>query len=255
MDFAHLAGKHALVTGGGTGIGLAVARALAGAGAEVSIAGRRREVLEAAAAQSPRLHPVPMDVAEPGLVRDAIAGAVAARGPVAVHLANAGIAEGVPFERMSLDFWHRVLGINLTGQFLTIQAVLPGMRELGWGRIIAVSSLAGLKGLRNASAYTVSKHGLIGLVRVLSEELMGSGITVNALCPGFVDTEIVARNRQTLSEITGRTPDEVMAGMIRANRHRRLIAPEKVADAAMWLCSRHSGSVNGQTVEIAGGQA
>ncbi|MCC6006834.1 MAG: SDR family NAD(P)-dependent oxidoreductase [Rhodobacteraceae bacterium] len=255
MDFSHLAGRHALVTGGGTGIGLAIARALAAEGVQVTITGRRSEILEAAAGQTPGLHPQPFDVSDPEALSQGVAAAIAARGPVTICVANAGIAEGAPFEKMDHALWERTLAINLTGPMLTIRACLPGMRAEGWGRVITISSLAGLKGLRNASAYTASKHGLIGLTRVLSEELLGTGITVNALCPGYVDTPIVARNTEQVSRLTGMSREDAMGTMIRANRHRRLIAPEEVADAAMWLVAAHSGSINGQALEIAGGQA
>jgi NAD(P)-dependent dehydrogenase (short-subunit alcohol dehydrogenase family) len=128
------------------------------------------------------------------------------------------------------------------------------MRRAEWGRVVAISSIAGLRGLKGASAYTASKHGLIGLVRALSEDYLGSGLTFNAVCPGYVDTEIVSRNAAAISERAGVTPDEARAMMIAANRHDRLIAPDEVAQAVLWLCGPGSGSVNGQCIEIAGGQ-
>lgn len=247
-------GRHALVTGGGTGIGLAVARALAGAGAEVTITGRRREVLEAAAEGAPRLHPLAMDVSLEDEVVQGVAEAVAARGPVTICVANAGIAEGRSLGKTTLDFWRRTMAVNLDGAFLTIRECLPGMREAGWGRVIAISSIAGVKGLKGAPAYTASKHGLLGLIRGLSEDLLGSGITCNALCPGYVETEIVSRNVAAISARAGVSEDEALALMVSQNRHGRLIAPEEVAAAALWLCNPGSESVNGQAIEIAGGQ-
>lgn len=247
-------GRHALVTGGGTGIGLAVARALAGAGAEVTITGRRREVLEAAAEGAPRLYPLAMDVSLEDEVVQGVAEAVAARGPVTICVANAGIAEGRSLGKTTLDFWRRTMAVNLDGAFLTIRECLPGMREAGWGRVIAISSIAGVKGLKGAPAYTASKHGLLGLIRGLSEDLLGSGITCNALCPGYVETEIVSRNVAAISARAGVSEDEALALMVSQNRHGRLIAPEEVAAAALWLCSPGSESVNGQAIEIAGGQ-
>jgi 3-hydroxybutyrate dehydrogenase len=249
-----LDGRHALVTGGGTGIGLAIARALAGAGAEVTITGRRLEVLEAAAEGAPRLHPLAMDVSEEADVVRGVAEAVTARGPVTICVANAGIAEGRSLAKTGLDFWQRMMAVNLDGAFLTIRECLPGMREAGWGRVIAVSSIAGVKGLKGAPAYTASKHGLLGLIRGLSEDFLGSGITFNALCPGYVDTPIVERNVAAISERAGVSEADAMAIMVGANRHGRLIAPDEVAAAALWLCLPGSESVNGQAIEIAGGQ-
>lgn len=247
-----LEGRHALVTGGGTGIGLAIAQALAGAGAEVTIAGRRTEVLEAAAGRG--IHPLKMDVAEEASVVAGIAAAVTARGPVTVCVANAGIAEGRSLQKTDLAFWRGMMAVNLDGAFLTIRECLPGMRAEGWGRVIAVASIAGLRGLRGAPAYTASKHGMVGLVRGLSEDFLGSGITFNALCPGYVDTEIVTRNTGAIAARAGVSEAEALALMVAENRHRRLIAPEEVAAAALWLCAPGSESVNGQAIAIAGGQ-
>ncbi|MFN3938385.1 MAG: SDR family NAD(P)-dependent oxidoreductase [Gemmobacter sp.] len=249
-----LEGRHALVTGGGTGIGLAIARALAGAGAEVTITGRRIGVLEEAAAAAPRLHPLPMDVAEEASVVAGIAAATAARGPVTICVANAGIAEGRALGKTTLDFWRRMMSINLDGAFLTIRECLGGMRAEGWGRVIAISSIAGLKGLKGAPAYTASKHGMIGLIRGISEDMIGSGITANAICPAYVDTDIVSRNTVSIAERAGITQEAARQVMVGANRHGRLIAPEEVAAAALWLVGPGSDSVNGQTIEIAGGQ-
>ncbi len=249
-----LQGRHALITGGGTGIGLAIARALAAEGAEVTITGRRLGVLEEAAEGHDRIHPLAMDVADEASVRDGFAAAVAARGPVAIHVANAGIAEGRALHKTDLDFWRRMMAINLDGAFLTVRESLATMRELDWGRVIAVSSIAGLKGLKGAAAYSASKHGLIGLIRALSEDYLGKPITFNALCPAYVDTEIIDRNVVSIQQRAGVSKDEARKMMVGANRHGRLITTDEVAAAAMWLCSPHSGSVNGQCVEIGGGQ-
>ncbi|QGX99011.1 SDR family oxidoreductase [Roseovarius faecimaris] len=247
-----LTGKHALVTGGGTGIGLAIARALAEAGAEVTITGRRMDVLEAVAGRG--LHAVQMDVADEASVVDGVAAAVAARGPVQICVPNAGMAEGRALHKTDLAFWRRMMAINLDGAFLTVRECLPGMREADWGRVIAVSSIAGLKGLKGAAAYTASKHGMIGLIRALSEDYLGTGLTFNALCPGYVDTEIVTRNVTAIAERAQVSEDAARAMMVEANKHKRLIAPEEVAAAALWLCAPGSESVNGQAIEIAGGQ-
>lgn len=247
-----LTGKHALVTGGGTGIGLAIARALAAEGAQVTITGRRPEVLEAVATTA--LHPLAMDVSDEGQMRAGVTRAIAARGPVQICIPNAGIAEGRALHKTSLAQWRQMMAINLDGAFLTIRECLPGMREAEWGRVIAISSIAGLKGLRGAACYSASKHGLIGLIRALSEDYLGSALTFNALCPGYVDTEIVTRNVTAISERAGVSAEAARAMMVEANRHKRLISPEEVANAALWLCLPGAQSVNGQAIEIAGGQ-
>lgn len=249
-----LKGRHALVTGGGTGIGLAIARALADAGAEVTVTGRREGPLRAAAEGAPGLHPAVMDVSDEAAVAKVTAAAVAARGPVAICVANAGIAEGAALHNTSLAFWRRTMATNLDGAFLTIREALKTMHTLDYGRVIAVASIAGLAGLKGAPAYTASKHGLVGLVRALSEDYLGKPLTFNALCPGYVDTPIIARNVTAISERAGIGTDEAMDIMVSANRHRRLIEPAEVARAALWLADPASGSVNGQAIQIAGGQ-
>ena len=247
-----LKGKHALITGGGTGIGLAIADTLVGAGAEVTITGRRLEVLESVA--KPGMHPIAMDVTDEDSVRGGVAAAIKKRGPVQICVPNAGIAEGRAFKKMDLDFWRQMMATNLDGAMLTIQACLPGMLETNWGRVIAVASIAGVRGLRGAPAYTASKHGLIGLIRGLSEDHMGSPHTFNALCPGYVDTPIVTRNTDAIASATGMSEADALGTMVRSNRHKRLIEPSEIGEAALWLCGAGSGSVNGQTIEIAGGQ-
>ena len=248
-----LDGKHALVTGGGTGIGLAIARALAAEGAQVTITGRRQSVLDAVAAQSPGLHGAVMDVRDEAEVTARIAEAVAARGPVQICVANAGIAEGRALHKTDMDFWRNMMATNLDGAFLTIREALSSMRKTDYGHVIAVSRIAGLRGLQGASCYTASKHGLIGLIRALSEDYLGKPITFNALCPAYVDTEIVTRNTSSISQRAGISTEAARNMMVSANRHNRLIAPEEVAAAAMWLVSDQAGSVNGQSIEIAGG--
>jgi len=250
----HLQGRHALVTGGGTGIGLAIAQALAAAGAQVTITGRRAEVLEQAAAGLPGLHPLTMDVADEESVRAGCATAISARGPVTITVANAGIAEGKAFHKMDTAFWRRMLAINLDGAYFTTRETLPGMMDQNWGRVLFISSIAGLKGLRGAPAYTASKHGMIGLMRGLSEDYLGTGLTFNAICPAYVDTDIITRNTDSIAARAGISTDEARSMMVKTNRHKRLITPAEVAAAAMWLVGPGSDSVNGQCIEIAGGQ-
>lgn len=247
-------GKHALVTGGGTGIGLAIAQALASAGAVVTITGRRRDVLEKAAATMPQLHPMVMDVAVEASVRDGIAQAAETHGPVQICVANAGIAEGKPFRDLTLADWQRTQTTNLDGVFLTLQSALATLPQDMPGRMIVISSIAGLKGLKNAIPYTASKHGVIGLIRGLSEEFMRSPITFNALCPGYVDTDIVRQQVPGVSRRLDIDADAALDVFAKANRHKKLLEVDEIASAALWLCADGARSVNGQAIEIAGGQ-
>ncbi|NUH66205.1 SDR family oxidoreductase [Sulfitobacter sp. S0837] len=247
-----LQGKHAVITGGGTGIGLAIAQDLAAKGALVTITGRRQEVLDAVAGDG--ITGMAMDVREEAQVVDTIARAVEANGPVQICIANAGVAEGRALHKTDLDFWRDMMATNLDGAFLTIRESLKSMRQTDWGRVIAVSSMAGLRGLPGAACYSASKHGMIGLIRSLSEDYMGQPFTFNALCPGYVDTDIIARNTETIAKRAGLSENKAREVMINANRHKRLIAPAEVAAAAAWLVGEGSESVNGQCIEIAGGQ-
>lgn len=249
-----LTGKHALVTGGGTGIGLAIATSLAGAGADVSITGRRIEVLEDAAKAHPNLHPIAMDVTSEDDIKAGIANARADHGPITICVANAGIAEGRKLSKTPTDLWRKVMAVNLDGVFLTLREVVADMEADDWGRAIAISSVAGLKGLKGAGAYSASKHGVVGLMRSFSEDYLGTNLTFNAICPAYVDTEIVSRNVDAISEKIGGDREAALAMMRDLNRHKRLIQPEEVAAAVMWMVGPGSESVNGQTLEIAGGQ-
>lgn len=244
-------GKHALVTGGGSGIGLAIARDLAARGAKVTITGRRIEVLQEVA--GPGIAALQMDVRDEAQIRDGLAEAVEARGPIQICVANAGIAEGRSVPKTSLDFWRNTMATNLDGAFLTIRESLVSMTETGWGRVIGVSSIAGLRGLPGAAAYSASKHGLIGLIRTLAAEMAKSPITFNAICPGYTDTPIVERGMETIAEKTGITSDEALRAMTRVNPHGRLVTVEEVAAATRWLTEPGSDSINGQCIEICGG--
>ncbi|PIE13352.1 MAG: 3-hydroxyacyl-CoA dehydrogenase [Rhodobacterales bacterium] len=246
-----LKGKHALVTGGGTGIGLAIARALAADGAQVTITGRRKEVLDAQSGNG--LHGMVMDVDDESSIIDVTAAAVKARGPVQVCVANAGIAIGRKAYKTELSFWRQIMRTNLDGVFLTIRESLHSMMETDYGRVIAISSMAGLRGMPGGGAYSASKHGVIGLMRSLSEDYLGSPITFNSLCPAYVDTPIVSKGAKDISKRAGIDEEQALQIMVKANRHKRLIAPEEVAEAAMWLCHPMSSSVNGQEIQIAGG--
>lgn len=247
-----LKGKHALVTGGGTGIGLAIAKALADEGAHVTITGRRQEVLEQVAGNG--ITGLAMDVRDEADVIAKVDAAVQKHGPVQICIPNAGIAEGRALHKTSLEFWRNMMATNLDGTFLTIRECLKSMNETDWGRVIAVASIAGIKGLPGGACYTATKHGMVGLIRSLSEDYVTSPITFNALCPGYVDTEIITRNTESISQRTGLDHEKARAIMVNTNRHKRLIAPEEIAAAALWLVGPGSQSVNGQAIEISGGQ-
>lgn len=247
-----LDGTHALVTGGGTGIGAAIARALADQGAMVTITGRRAAPLDAM--RGPRLSPRLMDVRDETSVREATAEAVRAHGPVQICIVNAAIAEQTTLPETSLEAWRETMSTNLDGAFLTIRESLRSMLDQDWGRVIAISSVAGLRGMKRATPYVASKHGLVGLIRALAEDHLGRPHTFNALCPAYVETEIVPRNIEQVMARDGLGRAEATALVHAANRHGRLIAPEEIAGAVLWLCGPQSGSINGQAIEIAGGQ-
>lgn len=247
-----LKGKHALITGGGTGIGLAIAKALAAEGVEVTITGRRKEVLDDVAGDG--LHSLQMDVSDEASVVDGVAAAVKARGPIQICVANAGIAEGRSVHNTSMEFWRKVMATNLDGAFLTMRECFNSMHPTGWGRVLVISSIAGVHGLKGGAAYAASKHGVIGLVRSMSEDFLGTDFTFNSICPGYVDTDIVTRNVDLIQKRAGVDADKAMQLMVSANRHGRLIHADEVAKAALWLCQPGSESVSGQEIKIAGGQ-
>lgn len=249
-----LSGKHAIVTGGGSGIGAAIARALAAQGALVTITGRRAEPLAETATSAPGLFPLQMDVTDEASVSEGIAAAVSARGAIQICVPNAGIAEGRALHKTTTEVWRQTMATNLDGTFLTIRESLTSMRQAGWGRVIAVASIAGLKGLKGAPAYTVSKHGMVGLIRALAADYAGQEITFNALCPAYVDTDIITRNVASISHRAGISEEQARDMMVGLNPHGRLIAPDEVAAAALWLCSTGSQSINGQAIQIAGGE-
>ena len=246
-----LHGKNALVSGGGTGIGQAIAQRLASEGAEVTITRRCLQILQDA--RSKDIFPAVMDVTDETSVYDTIAAAVAARGPIQICVANAGIAEGRASYKTDLALWKRIMATNLDGTFLTIRDCFKLMRGTDWGRVIAVASIAGVRGLKGAGAYSASKHGVIGLIRSFSEDHMNEPFTFNAVYPGNVDTPIIEKYMDLIKK-KGLSKQDAMAIMVQANRHARLIGTDEIVEAALWLCANGSQSVNGQTIEIAGGK-
>jgi len=246
--------RHAVVTGGGRGIGAAVARELIEAGLHVTLMGRDEVTLAAAHAELGALQTVPIDVTDADAVRDAFTRAVAEGGPVGVLVNNAGAAESAPFEHTDPALLERMLAVNLTGTFLCSQAVLAGMRTRGWGRIVNVASTAGLKGYAYVSAYCAAKHGVIGLTRALALETARDGITVNAVCPGYTDTDMTRQTLATIRAKTGRDHDAAHAELVRHNPQGRLVDPREVAKAVAWLCEEGSAAVTGQAIAVAGGE-
>ena len=246
-------GKHAFVTGGGSGIGLAIARALHEAGWRVSIAGRNVERLEEAA-RTIGAHAQPLDVTKADAVNTAFAKVADALGPISLLVNNAGGVKSASFEKTSLDAWRETLDLNLMGAVHCSRAVIAGMRAAGWGRIVNVASTAGLIGYRYVSAYVAAKHALVGLTKALALEVAKSGVTVNAVCPGYTDTDIVASAVATIAATTKRSADEALASFAASNPQGRLVRPEEVAAAVVWLASDGAGAVNGIALPIAGGE-
>lgn len=251
-----LDGRHALVTGGGTGIGAAIARALAGAGAAVSIAGRRAEPLAAVASALPRAAAMTADVTREDSVRMLMEAARSALGPIDILVANAGAAESAPFGRIDLAHWQRMLDVNLTGAFLAVREALPDLTRSGarGTRVVLVSSTAGLKGYPYVAAYCAAKHGLVGLARALAAELAPRGVTVNAVCPGFTETSLLEASLANIAEKTGRPRAEAEAQLKRLNPQGRFVAPEEVAATVLWLCSPAAQAITGQAISVSGGE-
>jgi NAD(P)-dependent dehydrogenase (short-subunit alcohol dehydrogenase family) len=247
-------GRHAFVTGGGSGIGLAIAKALAGSGWRVTIAGRNRDRLDAAARIVAGAHVEALDVTDAEAVKAVVRSAAGANGPIALLVNNAGGVSSASFEKTSPDAWRKTLDLNLMGTVHCTQAVLPEMKVAKWGRIVNVASTAGLVGYRYVSAYVAAKHAVVGLTKALALELAKSGITVNAVCPGYTDTDVISSAVQTISKASGRSHDDALATFTAANPQGRLVRPDEVATAVVWLASDEAAAVNGIALPIAGGE-
>ena len=244
-------GRHAVVTGGGTGIGAATASVLRDKGAAVTITGRNRDRLAAKAGELGAGFQV-ADVTDRLQVSQAIDAAERASGPVDILVNNAGAAEAAPFTRTSDELWDSMLAINLTGVFNCTKAVASGMLERGSGSIVNVASTAALAGYAYVAAYCAAKHGVLGLTRALALEFAARGVTVNAVCPGYTNTDLVTQTIDKIVASTGRTREEALAELVKSNPQGRLVEPEEVADTIIWLCRQRS--MNGQAVAVAGGE-
>jgi 3-hydroxybutyrate dehydrogenase len=243
-----LAGKRAVITGGGSGIGADMALAFAQAGADVTITGRQEAALQAVAEQHNAIHFAVVDVTDEA----AMVALFEKIGSVDIVIANAGAAESAPFAKTSFEQWQRMLNVNLSGVFLTLR---EGLKQLNdGGRLIAVASTAGLKGYAYVGAYCAAKHGVVGLIRSLAAETATRDMTVNALCPGFTDTPLLAASVENIVTKTGQSAEQATAHFQSTNPTGRLVTPAEVTATALWLCGPNSGAINGQAISISGGE-
>jgi len=252
-----LAGQHAVVTGGGRGIGAAIAAALAGEGATVSVLGRDAARLAAQVESlggAARAQGVAVDVTDEASVKSAFAAVRARFGRIDVLVNNAGEAGSAPLAKSDLALWQRMRAVNLTGTFLCTREVLPEMTARRAGRIVNVASTAGLVGYAYVSAYCAAKHGVVGLTRAAAQECAKTGVTVNAVCPGYTETDMVGAAVANIVAKTGKTESEARAALVSSNPQGRMVQPAEVAGAVLWLCLPASASVTGQAIAVAGGE-
>ena len=249
--------RHALITGASRGIGASIAAALAADGISVSLVGRDAAALAEVAAEiggAERALALIADVTDAAAVKQAFAAARGHFGPVTILVNNAGQAAAAKFTDTDEALWHRIIAVNLTGTYLCTREAVPDMLRAGGGRIINIASTAGLRGAPYISAYATSKHAVIGLTRSLALELAARNITVNAVCPGYTDTDIVKRAIDNIMKKTGRSESEAKATLTATNPQGRLISPAEVSNAVLWLCRPGTESVTGQSIVLSGGE-
>ena len=247
-----LEGRHALITGGGTGIGAAAAEALHAAGAKVSLLGRRIEPLQEIAGKVDGAASQ-CDVTVPVSIEKAFEEARATNGPIDLLIVNAGIAESAPFHKMTREGWDRIIAVNLTGAFDTVQAGLPDLLKAEDARVVFIASVSSLRGVPYAAHYAASKHGLLGLMRSMAAEYAKSKMTVNAICPGYVDTPMTDQSVARVSQITGRGEGDARSAITNMNASGRLVDPDAIGTMILTLCLPQSRDINGAAVTIDGG--
>lgn len=252
-----LEGKRAVVTGGGRGIGRAIAHALAEAGASVVVSARSQGEIEATAKEltdsGHEAHAIACDVTDPDAVNHLAEGAEQCLGGVDILVANAGIATSAPLKAITLDDWNQIFAVNVTGIFLCTQALLPGMLERGWGRLVMIASVAGKQGAPYISAYAASKHAVVGFTRAIAAEVATRGVTANAVCPGFVETDMVSTTRARIIAKTGLTEQQARASLEAMSPQKRIFEAEEVAFQVLSLCDPRARGINGQSIILDGG--